>query len=80
MNSSYNPKCVVVQCGADGLVGDPIGGLNLTPKALAKCVENIMKWEKPTLFLGGGNIYYILLKNVMPKFIVIVSLLLIYTE
>uniref|UniRef100_A0A2S2PC45 Histone deacetylase n=1 Tax=Schizaphis graminum TaxID=13262 RepID=A0A2S2PC45_SCHGA len=55
VNSSYNPKCIVVQCGADSLVGDPIGGFNLTPKALAECVKNVMKWEKPTLFLGGGG-------------------------
>lgn len=55
VNNSYNPRCIVVQCGADGLVGDPIGGFNLTPKALAECVKNVMKWEKPILFLGGGN-------------------------
>lgn len=55
VNSSYDPKCIVVQCGADSLVGDPLGGFNLTPKALAECVKNVMKWEKPTLFLGGGN-------------------------
>lgn len=56
MNSSYNPKCIVVQCGADGLIGDPIGGFNLTPKSLAECLKNVIKWEKPTLFLGGGNV------------------------
>lgn len=58
VNSSFSPNCIVVQCGADGLVGDPIGGFNLTPKAFAECVKNIMKWEKPTLFLGGGNKYF----------------------
>ncbi|XP_025421781.1 histone deacetylase 8-like isoform X1 [Sipha flava] len=55
VNSSYSPNCIVVQCGADSLVGDPIGGFNLTPKSLAECVKNVMKWEKPTLFLGGGG-------------------------
>lgn len=59
VNNSYSPKCIVVQCGADGLVGDPIGGFNLTPKALAECVKNVMKWEKPILFLGGGNTCFI---------------------
>lgn len=58
VNSSYNPRCVVVQCGADCLVGDPIGGFNLTPKGLAECVKSVMKWEKPTLFLGGGNKFF----------------------
>lgn len=53
LNSSYNPRCVVVQCGADCLVGDPIGGFNLTPKSLVECVKNVIKWNKPTLFLGG---------------------------
>lgn len=56
VNSSYNPRCIVVQCGADSLIGDPIGGFNLTPKSLAECVKTVMKWDKPTLFLGGGNI------------------------
>lgn len=55
VNSSYNPRCVVIQCGADSLVGDPVGGFNLTPKALAECVKNVMKWDKPVLFLGGGG-------------------------
>lgn len=64
MNSCYNPKCIVVQCGADGLVEDPIGGFNLTPKALAACVKNVIKWQKPTLFLGGGNKYLIYSKKI----------------
>lgn len=56
VNSSYNPRCIVIQCGSDSLVGDPIGGFNLTPKTLGECVKNVMKWDKPTLILGGGNI------------------------
>lgn len=59
VNGSYNPKCIVVQCGADSLIGDPIGGFNLTLKSLAECVKTVIKWEKPTLFLGGGNIWLI---------------------
>ncbi|XP_050425897.1 histone deacetylase 8-like isoform X2 [Adelges cooleyi] len=55
VNNSYNPKCIVVQCGADGLVSDPIGGFNLTTRAFAECIRTVMKWQKPILFLGGGG-------------------------
>lgn len=45
----------MVQCGADSIVGDPLGGTNLVPEDLASCVEHILSWDLPTLFLGGGK-------------------------
>ncbi|XP_050529321.1 histone deacetylase 8-like [Daktulosphaira vitifoliae] len=52
---SYKPNCIVVQCGADSLIGDPIGGFNLTPKAYVDCIKTVISWQKPVLFLGGGG-------------------------
>ncbi|KAJ8949831.1 hypothetical protein NQ318_000530 [Aromia moschata] len=53
--SAFIPNSIVVQCGADGLNGDPIGESNLTLKTIGECVERIMKCDLPTLYLGGGN-------------------------
>ena len=44
------PEAVVVQCGADCLVGDDIGtwlrGYGSVP---------VLDWGRPTLLLGGGG-------------------------
>lgn len=37
-----NQMLFVVQCGADGLAGDPLGGFNLTPKSGSSCCELLM--------------------------------------
>ena len=46
---------MVLQCGADCLVGDPLGGFNLTPAAICDCVERVVSYNLPTLILGGGG-------------------------
>lgn len=51
----FNPDCVVVQCGADCLSGDPLGGFNLSLNGLGHCVTEILQTELPGLFLGGGG-------------------------
>lgn len=53
--SRYQPDACVVQCGADAIAGDPLGGTNLIPDDLGKCVERILTWRLPTIFLGGGK-------------------------
>lgn len=50
----YKPDACVVQCGADSIAGDPLGGANLLPEDIGKCVEQILSWKLPTMFLGGG--------------------------
>lgn len=45
----------MVQCGGDVLPGDRIGTGNLLPCDVAKCIGEILRWSKPTIFLGGGN-------------------------
>ncbi|XP_060532176.1 histone deacetylase 8-like [Cylas formicarius] len=52
---SFKPSLIVVQCGADGLNGDPIGQCNLTIKSLGRCVDTVLKSQLPALFLGGGG-------------------------
>ena len=55
--SKVQPDAFVIQCGADCLTGDPLGGFNLTPEGMAKCIELIVlvAKDKPCLFLGGGG-------------------------
>ena len=50
----FAPEAVVVQCGADGLHGDPMQSFNLTVQGLGNCVSFILDWHLPTLLLGGG--------------------------
>jgi len=45
----------VLQCGADCLAGDPLGGFNLTTAGLASCAEEAAKTGLPLLVLGGGG-------------------------
>ena len=51
----FEPEAVVVQCGADGLHGDPMQSFNLTVQGLGNCVSFILDWHLPTLLLGGGR-------------------------
>lgn len=53
--SSFKPGAVVVQCGADCLTGDPLGGFNITPVGLGRCLSQVLDADLPTLVLGGGG-------------------------
>ncbi|VDM93423.1 unnamed protein product, partial [Onchocerca ochengi] len=52
---SYQPSAIVLQCGADSLVGDRLGCFNLSLKGHGKCVEFMKKFDLPLLLLGGGG-------------------------
>jgi len=52
---SFKPDAIVLQCGADSLSNDPLGGFNLTPCGIAKCISKVMQFSRPTLVLGGGG-------------------------
>ncbi|CAO1630528.1 unnamed protein product [Parajaminaea phylloscopi] len=41
---SYDPEAIVVQCGLDGLAGDPVGQWNLGLHSLASTVSDILLW------------------------------------
>lgn len=51
----YKPDACVIQCGADSIVGDPLGSTNLIPEDFGCCIEQILSWNLPTMFLGGGK-------------------------
>uniref|UniRef100_A0A1B0GMK2 Histone deacetylase 8 n=1 Tax=Phlebotomus papatasi TaxID=29031 RepID=A0A1B0GMK2_PHLPP len=51
----FDPSACVIQCGADGIAGDPLGGANLTPRDFADCIKQVMSWSIPCLFVGGGG-------------------------
>ncbi|SPO27878.1 related to histone deacetylase [Ustilago trichophora] len=51
----WQPEMVVVQCGVDGLAGDPMAVWNLSAAAYVKTIQRVLGWKKPTLLLGGGG-------------------------
>lgn len=52
---SFRPSAIVLQCGADSLSNDCIGGFNMTVKGHAECVSFVKSFGVPTLVLGGGG-------------------------
>ncbi|KIJ61496.1 hypothetical protein HYDPIDRAFT_96532 [Hydnomerulius pinastri MD-312] len=55
----FNPDFIVLQCGVDGLAGDPMATWNWSlggPGSLGWCVERIVhEWPGKKLLLGGGG-------------------------
>ena len=51
----FSPGAIVLQCGADGLVGDRLGTFNMTVEGHAQAVELVKSYNIPTLVLGGGG-------------------------
>jgi len=59
IRASFTPEYVIVQCGADGLAGDPCAKWNWCidrgiEGSLGWCVERVLQWNCGTLLLGGG--------------------------
>lgn len=54
--NSFVPDVLVVQCGGDIIVQDPVGECNVTLKTMGECLKNILELNLPTLILGGGEI------------------------
>lgn len=52
---AWEPEMVVVQCGVDGLAGDPMAVWNLSAAAYVRAIQRVLGWNKPTLLLGGGG-------------------------
>lgn len=52
---TYDPKAIVMQCGADSLAGDRLGVFNLSIAAHGKCVSFLKSFNVPMLVLGGGG-------------------------
>ncbi|PWY98747.1 Arginase/deacetylase [Testicularia cyperi] len=51
----WDPEAIVVQCGVDGLAGDPMSVWNLSASAYIQAVRTVLALRKPTLLLGGGG-------------------------
>ncbi|KAG7086764.1 hypothetical protein E1B28_002696 [Marasmius oreades] len=51
----FRPSAVVLQCGADSLSGDKLGGLNLSMEGHARCVQYFRDQNVPLILLGGGG-------------------------
>ena len=52
---AYEPDCIVLQCGCDGIGGDPLGGWNLDILTIGKCVKKVVDLKLPLILLGGGG-------------------------
>ncbi|GAA5820687.1 hypothetical protein JCM11251_003112 [Rhodosporidiobolus azoricus] len=55
VKEAYQADAVVLQCGVDGLAGDPCKEWNISLSALGSCVSLALSWDLPTLLLGGGG-------------------------
>jgi histone deacetylase 1/2 len=53
--SRFQHDAVVLQCGADSLYGDRLGGFNLSVSGHAACVSYLRSCNVPLLLLGGGG-------------------------
>jgi histone deacetylase 8 len=59
LKAAFDPVYVIVQCGVDGLAGDPTAKWNWTvdreePGSMGWCIQSILNWKCKTLLLGGG--------------------------
>ncbi|GAA5945080.1 uncharacterized protein JCM15063_001653 [Sporobolomyces koalae] len=55
VKTSFAPDAIVVQCGLDGLNGDPCKEWNLSLSDYSNCIASVLAWNLPTLLLGGGG-------------------------
>lgn len=51
----YKPSVIVMQCGADSLIGDRLGCFNLSHVGHASCLKHVKSFNIPMLVLGGGG-------------------------
>jgi histone deacetylase 1/2 len=51
----YRPHAIMLQCGADSLIGDRLGSFNLTIRGHGECVKFVKSFGIPTLVVGGGG-------------------------
>ncbi|KAF0894650.1 hypothetical protein E2562_001943 [Oryza meyeriana var. granulata] len=51
----FQPEAIVLQCGADSLSGDRLGGMELSVRGHAECVSYLRSFNLPLLLLGGGG-------------------------
>lgn len=60
---AFGPEYVIVQCGVDGLAGDPCGIWNLglgsseDEGSLGWVIGRVIGWRKKTILTGGGELF-----------------------
>lgn len=60
VREAFSPEFVVLQCGVDGLAGDPNAiwnwGLDVDLEgSMGWCVDQCLQWRHKTLLYGGGK-------------------------
>lgn len=51
----FRPTAIMLQCGADSLVGDKLGRFNLSTYGHGECVEYVKSFNIPLVITGGGG-------------------------
>ena len=51
----FRPEAIVLQCGSNSVVGDRIGGFNLTIEGHGNAFKHVLSKNVPTVCLGGGG-------------------------
>ena len=51
----FRPGAVVLQLGADSLIGDRLGCFNLSMRGHGQSVSFLKKFNVPLILLGGGG-------------------------
>lgn len=51
----FCPEAIVITCGADGLAGDPLAGMELSNLALWEAVDRLRALSPAAVVLGGGG-------------------------
>lgn len=52
---TYRPGAIVMQCGADSLIGDRLGCFNLSLSGHSACVQFVKSFRVPLMLVGGGG-------------------------
>jgi acetoin utilization deacetylase AcuC-like enzyme len=52
---TFRPNVLILQCGADSLLGDKLGVFNLSITAHGKCIDFVKNFCLPMILLGGGG-------------------------
>jgi histone deacetylase 1/2 len=55
LNDWFRPTAILLQCGADSLVGDRLGCFNLSTYGHGQCVQFVKSLGKPMVVVGGGG-------------------------
>ena len=53
--AEFEPEALVITCGADGLSGDPLSGMELSNQALWNAVLGLARLCPRAVILGGGG-------------------------